>query len=52
MYILSTGKIREIEREGCEYADKVICVSGRLCDEVCRIFRKTNYHKIVIIIHQ
>jgi glycosyltransferase involved in cell wall biosynthesis len=29
-----SGKIREIEREGCEYADKVICVSGRLCDEV------------------
>eukprot|EP00802_Teleaulax_amphioxeia_P010088 Tamp_10113.p1 GENE.Tamp_10113~~Tamp_10113.p1 ORF type:complete len:469 (-),score=121.28 Tamp_10113:675-1937(-) len=29
-----SGRIRDIEREGCEYADKVICVSGRLCDEV------------------
>jgi len=29
-----SARIREIEREGCEYADKVIAVSGRLCDEV------------------
>lgn len=29
-----SGRIREIEREGCQYADRVIAVSGRLCDEV------------------
>jgi glycosyltransferase involved in cell wall biosynthesis len=29
-----SGRIRAIEQEGCDYADRVICVSGRLCDEV------------------
>jgi len=29
-----SARIRGIEQEGCDYADRVICVSGKLCDEV------------------
>jgi glycosyltransferase involved in cell wall biosynthesis len=29
-----SARIRQIEQEGCDHADRIIAVSGRLCDEV------------------
>mmetsp|Transcript_74709 Transcript_74709/g.200113 ORF Transcript_74709/g.200113 Transcript_74709/m.200113 type:complete len:96 (+) Transcript_74709:93-380(+) len=29
-----SARIQAIEQEGCDYADMVIAVSGKLCDEV------------------
>ncbi|KAK6587905.1 hypothetical protein RS030_81183 [Cryptosporidium xiaoi] len=41
-------RISDIEREGCHTADRLICVSGVLAEEVCRLFG-VNRDKIKVI---
>ncbi|KAH8741848.1 hypothetical protein FG386_002088 [Cryptosporidium ryanae] len=41
-------RISDIEREGCHTADRIICVSGVLAEEVCRLFG-INRNKIKVI---
>ncbi|EKX50475.1 hypothetical protein GUITHDRAFT_103709 [Guillardia theta CCMP2712] len=36
------ARIRAIEQEGCDHADRVIAVSGRLCDEVKSLYHCDN----------
>jgi hypothetical protein len=36
---VSVQRVRAVEQEGIDYADRVISVSGRLCDEV-----KSQFH--------
>ncbi|TRY49653.1 Glycosyl transferase, family 1 [Cryptosporidium tyzzeri] len=43
-----SGRISDIEREGSHTADRLICVSGVLAEEVCRLFG-INRNKIKVI---
>ncbi|KAF7456997.1 glycosyltransferase [Cryptosporidium felis] len=43
-----SSRISDIEREGCHTADRIICVSGVLAEEVCRLFG-VNRSKIKVI---
>ncbi|OII75565.1 LPS glycosyltransferase [Cryptosporidium ubiquitum] len=43
-----SSRIADIEREGCHTADRLICVSGVLAEEVCRLFG-VNRNKIKVI---
>lgn len=43
-----SSRISDIEREGCHTADRLICVSGVLAEEVCRLFG-INRSKIKVI---
>ncbi|KAJ1611089.1 LPS glycosyltransferase, partial [Cryptosporidium canis] len=43
-----SSRIADIEREGCHTADRLICVSGVLAEEVCRLFG-VNRSKIKVI---